>query len=197
MVEISVKDNIKEFTRHLGHIQKKQIPFATSRAMKDTAVDAQDAVVIQVQQVFDNKKKWWTKGNRRTGIRVDFSKKNDLHASVYTNAAFASLQEEGGTKTPHRGRVLAIPTDNTPKRFAKAGGARALLQSSNKVFSSSKGIYRRQGKKGIPQLMFSYVRSATIRAVFGFADTCMKTVKARFKVNFEKRLEQALRTAKK
>ncbi|MBV1889139.1 MAG: hypothetical protein KUG67_02725 [Proteobacteria bacterium] len=197
MVEVTVKDNIKQFTKQLDNIQKKQIPFATSRAMNDTAVDAQEAVVARIQRVFANKKKWWTKSNRRTGIRVNFSKKNKLKASVFTNAPFASLQEDGGTKTPHRGRVIAVPTGSTPKRFAKSGGAKKMLETNKKSFSSSKGIYRRKGKKGTLQLMFAYIRSATIRPRFGFIDTCTKTVKKRFKVNFEKRLKQALKSTKK
>ena len=38
-IKIDLRSNIKEFTRGLDNISRKQVPFATSRALNNTAFD--------------------------------------------------------------------------------------------------------------------------------------------------------------
>ena len=193
-MEVSLKSNIKEFTKQLDHIQKQQVPYATSRALNDVAVDAQESVVAAIPNVFNNRKKWWLK-QQPTGVKVRFSKKTDLKASVYSKAYFAEMQEKGGTKTPRASRNLAIPTDSVPKKYRTSHGAKEMLNERQNVFKTPKGIFRRTGKKGAV-LLWSYSRSAKVPRRFGFNDIVAKVVKRRFEQHFKKWLEKSISSMK-
>ena len=193
-MEIIVKDNIKEFTRWLDEIHKKQIPFATSRALNDTAVDVQEAEVSVVKRVFRSLKTWWLK-QQPTGIKVKFSNKQNLHARVFTDAYFAEIQEKGGTKKPRRARNLAIPTEKVPKKYRTSHGAKEMIEQRNKVFATPKGVFRRTGKRTI-QLLWSLSPVAIIKPRFPFHETAEQIALRRFNVHFPERLKQAIATAK-
>lgn len=195
VMQVSLKSNIKEFTKSLTRTQKQQIPFATSRALNDTAIDVQNAEVKGIQIRFNNRKKWWMK-RQPTGIKVNFSDKRKLWVDVYTNAKFAKIQEDGGVKTP-KGRAIAVPAEGLPKRLRKAGGARKLLDSNKKAFSTPKGIFKRRGKKRYPILQqFSYATSVTVKPKFKFYKTAQVATDRKFKRNFYKRLAEAIKTAR-
>lgn len=196
MVDISVRDNVKEFTRNLNYFEKTQVPFALSRALNDTAVQAQKDLVKGIQIRFNSRKKWWIKGSRRTGIRVDFSNKNrkPIMASVYTNAYFAELQEKGGTKRPVNGSVLAVPTDRAPKSLRRSDGIARAKQKST-VFVSKKGVFQRMSKNKLKPL-FTWARVANVTPRFKFNITVTTSVKRWFPIYFRKRLDQAIATAK-
>jgi len=193
-MEVVLKDNIKEFTRYMDDVQKKQVPYATSRAMNDAAVDGQNALVEKIPTIFQNRKKWWLK-QQPTGIKVRFSKKTDLKASIYTNAYFAEIQEKGGTKTPRSSKVLAVPTPSVPKRYRTSRGAKDMLNERKNVFRTPKGVFRRSGKKSV-QVLWTFARSAMIKPRFGFFAIVERTVKAKFPQRFEERLKQAFASAK-
>lgn len=192
-MEIVIKHNIDDMVKKLNMVQRQQVPFAMSRAMNDTAIDAQTAVVGRAATVFNNRKKWWIKGSRRTGIRVDFSNKRNLVAAVYSNAYFADLQEEGGIKRPI-GRKLAVPTGKTPKRLHKSDGVRKAKQDS-KVFSDRRGVFRRMARNRL-KLLFTWTSQAVVPMRFGFMKTAKNRAQQRIRRHFARRLKQALRTAK-
>lgn len=191
-----VKDNVKDFTRWLTDVQKKQVPYATALALTRTAQDVQAYIIERIQTIFNVTKKWWLK-QQPTGIKIKSATKRDLHSRIYTNAYFADLQEEGGIKRPQDNRVLAVPTDATPKSRRKSGGARIMMQQK-KTFSTPAGIFRRKGrgKNSKVEKLFAYAKTATIRPRFGFK-TMAKSVAARqFPKRFAESLSKALKTAK-
>jgi len=198
MLDINVKNNVKEFTRHLNSIEKKQIPFATARALTWTAQVAQKALQDWIPKVFNVTKKWWLK-QQPTGIKIKPAKKNRLIAEVYTDAYFARLQEKGGTKRPHRSKALVIPTAKVPKSRRKAGGAAQMLKTKN-VFSTKKGIYRRKGgkkrKNQTVELLFTKEQTAHIKPRFRFEETAAKAAVRIFKDKFFDSLQRALKTAR-
>ncbi|MEM7617161.1 MAG: hypothetical protein AAF195_02130 [Pseudomonadota bacterium] len=196
MIDIVVKDNIKEFTKKLDFIQKRQIPFATSRALNDTAITVQNAIVNKVIVTFNNRKKWWVKGNRRTGIRVDFSNKKrmPLKSSVYTKAYFAELQEKGGTKSPVNGSKLAVPTNKAPKSLRRSDGVKRALQQKA-VFVDKRGVMRRMAKGKLKPL-FTFTNIAQVKPRFGFTKSAINTTNRWFPRYFNKRLKQAIASAK-
>jgi hypothetical protein len=197
MLKISVRSNVKQFTKGLTRIQKKQVPFATARALTWTAQDVQKAIVDRIQGAFNVTKKWWLK-QQPTGIKVRPAKKTNLSTRVYTNAHFAKLQEDGGTKRPARAKNLLVPTGKVPKSRRKSGGAAVMLKGK-KTFSTKKGIYRRKGpkKKSVVELLFARTKTAHIAPRFGFRRTAIRTVRKRFKRNFARSLDKALNTAKR
>jgi hypothetical protein len=196
-MDFRLDSNIKEFTRELTAIQKQQIPFAASRAINDTAVNAQDDVIAAIPRTFKNLKRWWLK-QQPTGIKVRFSNKANLHAAVHTSAYFAKIQEEGGTKQPRSAKNLAVPTEKVAKKYRNSHGAREMMDAQKNVFRTPKGVFRRTSKKRYPiQLLWSFTPVAKVKARFRFFDTCKAAVMRRFETNFKMRLSQALATAKR
>lgn len=199
MISMNFKSNIKDFTRHLDKVQKKQIPFATARALTWTAQDAQKAIIRRIQAVFQNRKKWWLK-QQPTGVKIKSATKKYLVAKLYTLAHWGPLQESGGTKHPKRSKNLIIPTDKVPKSRRQSGGAKKMLDSSKNVFSTAKGIYRRKGgkkrKNQTVELLFHKDKTAEIKPRFEFKETAAKTAIMKFKKNFYKSLASALKTIK-
>lgn len=198
MLSINFKSNVKEFTRGLDKIQKKQVPFATARALTWTAQDAQKGIIQRIPRIFNVSKKWWLK-QQPTGIKITPAKKIRLISSVYTMAYFAALQEMGGTKRPHRSSILIIPTKKVPKSRRKSGGAKAMLKNKN-VFSTKTAIFRKKGgkKRKNQKLELLYIKeqSANVRARFSFARTVKTIANRKFSRNFIKSLEMALKTAR-
>ena len=196
MLGLSVRSNVKEFTRGLDRVQKKQVPFATARALTWTAQDAQKEIIIKIPSIFNITKKWYLK-QQPTGIKITPAKKLRLIASVYTNAYFAKLQEFGGTKRPRKGKNLLIPTDRVPKSRRKSGGAGIMLKQK-KTFSTRSGVYRRKGpkKRSVVELLFWRSRDADIKPRFGFRRMAHDIAKRRFARNFKRSLSKALATAR-
>lgn len=196
MISINVKSNVKQFTKGLKRIEKKQIPFATARALTWTAQDAQKRLIKKIPSIFNVTKKWWLK-QQPTGIKIKPAKKNHLVSSVYTNAYFAERQEEGGTRRPTKSKNLVIPTKKVPKSRRKAGGATVMLKGK-KVFSTARGIYRRKGGKKSKslELLYHKEKSANIKPRFNFKQTVRTIATRTFKRNFLKSLANALKTAR-
>ena len=53
-MQLSVHADTKVLTKHLNRIQRKQIPFAVSVALNDTAHNARTAVYVTMRRVFSN-----------------------------------------------------------------------------------------------------------------------------------------------
>ncbi len=195
MVEMNVKADIREVTRYLNKVQKRQVPYAIALALTRTVQDAQKSLIAAIPHIFKVTKKWWLK-NQPTGVKIRPATKADLTASVYTNAPFAGLQEEGGIKRPRK-KFLAVPTKNTPKSRRKAGGA-GVMMKQKKTFATASGIYRRKGGKRNQTIekLYTFTEKARVRPRFGFKDIARKVALHRFKKNFETALTKALRTAR-
>ena len=195
MIELNVKGDIRQVTRYLNKVQKRQVPFAIALALTRTVQDAQKSIQSAIPHIFKTTKKWWAK-SQPTGIKIRPATKANLTASVYTNAPFAELQEEGGTKRPRK-RFLAVPTKATPKSRRKAGGA-SITMKQKKTFTTEAGIFRRKGGKRSQTIekLFTFTKQARIKPRFGFKGIARKVARRRFKKNFEMALAKALRTAR-
>ncbi len=189
-MDFLVKDNIKEFTKDLDNIQKKQIPFATALSLTKTATACQEEIQKQIPQKFNVTKKWWLK-QQPTGIKITPAKKDNLKAKVYTNAYFADIQEEGGVKTPKTHR-LAVPSKAVAKKYRKSGGARELLDQKN-VFKNKSGIFKKIGKTKLV-LLYVLAKQAVIKKRFGFKEMAHKKALEVFATKFKEALERALQT---
>jgi hypothetical protein len=78
MIEINVKADIKDAVRYLDNVQRKQIPFATSVALNETAKDVQAATYDQFRKSFDRPTPIVMKS-----LRIKYAKKTDLTAMVF------------------------------------------------------------------------------------------------------------------
>lgn len=146
MIAFNVESNVKEFVRYLDKVEKKQVPFATARALTWTAKESQKVLQRAMPLTFNVTKKWWGE-KQPTGIKVKGAdkRKTDLEATVYTLAYFAKLQEEGGIKIPLGSRGILVPTESTPKSARKSGGAVKII-SGKKVLKFAKRTRRRKTK---------------------------------------------------
>jgi len=95
----------------LKDIRETQIPYATSRALNDTALSARQAVLSRAMAgIFKFKTNPnWIKSPTRGWFRTVFSDKRNLVAWIEGLQSYLVLQEEGGVRTRHGGGLLAIP----------------------------------------------------------------------------------------
>lgn len=208
MLKLNVKSNVKQWTKGLDSVSKKQVPFATARALTRTAQQSQADIIGAIPKIFNNNRKWWLK-QQPTGVKIQMAKKTDLEAVVYTNAYFAAWQEEGGIKLPFTGGGILVPTLKVPKYGRKAGGAAKVMAGKTicrmggkpggspiiKMKTGKRGVFRRKGKKKI-ELLYNYVPQAHINARFGFKKMAHQSAKKNFETEFNKSLKAAIRTAK-
>ena len=125
-MRISVVAGTKKLTKHLNRIQRKQIPFATSKALNNLAFDAQSFIKKSLPRRLDR-----PTGNALKGtggiigsVQVQQSKKKNLVAIVgFAGLGFRSTKWkespakimrrhiEGGTRkhSPHGGTALGLP----------------------------------------------------------------------------------------
>jgi len=195
MIDFNVKSNIKDFESLVGK-HKDQVPYATSRAINETLKGARQYLIRHIKRRQKSNKAWWN--NKRTGINRTFARKDKLAGSIYTCIWWAQLQEEGGIKTPHKGRSIAVPTDKAPKYARKSGGIKRLM-TGKKVFATSRGIYRRKGskKRQVVEKLHTLTPQAHIsRPILHFYRTVEKYVRRNFHRNHEKAMVQAIKRAR-
>jgi hypothetical protein len=109
------------------------VRFATSRAINDIAVEVQKETVNHVlpdKFTLRSKGAPWFKPGNRFGFNAKFSSKDNLQATVGSQADWLKLQEEGGTKQI-AGHRLAIPSTEwkpKPEIMAANKKPRAILE---------------------------------------------------------------------
>ena len=57
-MQLIVKDNLRDVLRSMDKIRLDQVPFATAKALTETAKDTKSAVVAEMEKVFDQPTKW-------------------------------------------------------------------------------------------------------------------------------------------
>ena len=115
---MSVKADTKRLTRYLT-FQRKQIPFATSKALNDVAFDCRSSIQKSLPSRLDRP----TKGII-SSVQVEKSKKKNLVATVgFAGLGFRSTKWsespaeimrrhiKGGIRTPKQSSHLRIPSD--------------------------------------------------------------------------------------
>lgn len=192
---IKVKSNIKQFTKGLDDHQKKQLPFATMKAINATLGDMRKGVISHIKDKQKSNKAWWN--DPVNGINREFATKLRLIGSLFTKMPWAELQEDGGIKKPSRGTHIAIPLDRVPKSRRKAGGARTMA-SQARSFVTNRGIFRKAGGKSSPrtELLFWFKKFVVIRPLFGFKKTAHAIATKKFVKHFQYWMDRAIKTAK-
>ena len=187
----------------------KQVPFATSVAINETAKDFQKVQVAHIESAFTIRRQTFA----RRAVKIKpFSTKQRLTATVSIDppggkADILAKFETGGTKRP-RGQHIAVPVGvrTSPTRvIPKARRPRQLLQKPN-VFALRQrrgklppGIYRRMGARRAGKrvkLLYAFKTSVPIDARLDFLETGQRVVRQRFGRNFQRAYAKALRTAR-
>lgn len=199
MIEINVKHNLKEVERQLSRVQRKQIPFATSMALNNTAFQARKALMAQAPVKLDRPTKYTV-----NAFRVEKASKRKLVASVYvddTRAHYLKYQIHGGTRVG-RGMGTGVPTRNRKlNAYGNIPGRRGGLVKGKKQFISTikgvPGVWERYGRKGRKvKLMVGFEKQVSYRPRFPFYKIVEGVVRSRFKRNLEASIARALHTAR-
>ena len=220
-MEIQLKTDIKKLTRDLRGIQRKQIPFAVSRALNAVAFDARESLQKALPHHLD-KPSAYTK----RGIQVKKSDKRNLTAFVgFAGEGFGRLPGgasvapseymgrlmRGGTRHPRR-RAIPVPTHAfKTNKFGNIGRGRiAKLIADPKYFSGvprgrgqdAAGIWKRgkpkKGKPGNLKMVIAWEPQTHYRGGrFPMRQIVDKVVRRRFAGRFASALQHTLRTARR
>lgn len=209
-MDIKLSGNYRELEQRLNKIQRKQLPFAFSKTLNDTAFQVRKTVTGPTyNRAFDVK-------NRKfagQSFRVFKSTKRKLEASV-TQVKVRQLYRgnlkmhaEGGIKRPRAGNI-AIPSDKMKAkrtrtgRIGQANRPRQLLEKPRTFIavmpSGKRGIWQRRGKKRLPiDLLYTLDKSVRITKNYMFFEDGGKVVRKKLQRNFSKAFDQAMKTRKR
>jgi len=220
-MHISVKTDVKELTKSLNRIQRKQIPFATSKALNTVAFDVrkmlQDGLDIHLDRPTPYTKR---------GVQVEKSTKKKLVAEVgfrsksfgkgqgsTTQASYMKRQIEGGTRKA-RSKAIPVPVPKNLKtnKYGSIvrGKIQKLLADKDKYFSGvpkgisdAPGIWQRMpanSKRKKPggkiRMVIAWEPKADYSKRFPFKRIVETTVRTNFRKRFDFELREALKTAR-
>jgi len=213
MLSPHVKVDDKAFRRQMGHCVK-QIPYATSKAVNDTAWDSRKALARGLSSVFTTRTKWLDKGSAEEGgLRVEKATKKTLWAEVGSRDPFMRTQAVGGERL-HKGQMQAVPlvgkgrpraTSRSLTRPSRWPGA-LLRKSGGKTFigdpfkSGKQGVWARfaptRKRKGWLRLLYNLENKIEIKARWPIKQTVTAVVAARWPVNAIAAIKHAIDTAR-
>ena len=105
--------------RSLSDIEKKNLPFAESMALNETAFQAKKRLVDLMPTKFDLRNPRMLKGFR---VGKATKRQDIITAFVYHLDAWLGLQETGGTKTSNSGKAMGIPALETQAKGRAPSG---------------------------------------------------------------------------
>ena len=212
-MHISVSSDVKDLTKSLNKIQKKQIPFALSNALNSIGFDSKEYVRTNMGQHLDRPTPFTEKGL----LVHKASKKNPIVFLKFKESveSYLKYQIQGGVRLPKK-RAIAVPYPkhqnlnkygNLPKNKIKT-----LLSNKDRYFSGSprggksddSGIFERvpanskRRKRGQPKIkmLVGWEPQAQYNKRLPFKHLVQKAVKLNFKRRFESALAGALKTAR-
>ncbi|MBL4709744.1 MAG: hypothetical protein JKY48_15025 [Flavobacteriales bacterium] len=199
--QMYISHDIKRVQKQLTKIQQKQIPFATAKALTNTAQDAQRAVTKQLPKKLD-------RPTRFTLNAIGFSKatKTTLASKVFIKQIqydYLRWQIDGGVKTS-KGKGTGVPTDlKKLNKFGNiAGRKKGLVKGKNQFIATIHGIsgvWQRFGvkkKRRHLKLIIAFERKVIYKPRLPFQRIVSKIVQNRFPKQFNKAIAFALATAK-
>jgi len=183
-MRIDVRDNIKEVTKGLSSIQKKQIPFATMLALNDTAFALHKTYKAQTKQKFDNPTSFTQKG-----FRVQKAKKTHLEAIVFVDEKrvdYMELQVDGGNRFPKKTAII-VPSSKNSNDLAKYQSGNLTKGAVNKIKGQKDKYFfgKPKGNQGSEGIWERYGRSASgTSAGYRIRQVAKLTKMARYKALF-------------
>lgn len=206
MVALRVKADIKKATRYLNSVQRKQVPFATAKALTLTAKDAQVNITKTLPKDLHKPTPFTMRG---IGMRP--AKKKFLQSSVFVKPIqfdYLKWSIHGGTRHPKH-RVIIIGAEGRRRnQYGNTPGFRHLrrnLLAKPNVFegeiNGQAGIWQRKKRSrrnpaGSVTPLAIYVDRAGYSKRLRFFERAEGTARARFPTHFRRELQKALRTAR-
>jgi hypothetical protein len=220
-MQIDIRSDVKQLTKSLTRIQRKQIPFATSKALNNLAFDVrkslQDGLDIHLDRPTPYTKR---------GVQVEKSTKKKLIAEVgfrsktfgkgqgsVTQAEYMERQIKGGLRKP-KGSAIPVPVPKNLKtnKYGNIvrGKINKLLADKDKYFSGipkgsndAPGIWqrmpansKRKKQGGKIRMVIAWEPKAQYSARFPFKKIVEQTIRTNFRKRFDFALREALKTAR-
>lgn len=198
MIELSIEFDVGDTQRYLKNV-RKQVPFAISQALNDVAFDARKALRAQAMQKLDRPTKFTL-----NGFRVTKANKYKLEAVVFVEAKRAGYliwQIKGGVRQA-KNKGTGVPVGVRLNKHGNIPGRKKGLVKNQKQFigvvKGVHGVWQRSGGKRNPKvkLMTAFEKSVSYKARFPFSKIIAGVVKSKVQSHFNRRMAQALRTAK-
>ncbi len=222
-IELDIRDG--EANAFVRGVMSDQLPFATANAVNRVTLAFQSEERDRLDEIFNLRRRQFARGAIRIR-RGDFATKQLPQATVRVQAAggrsdiFAKFEADT-TKTPFRGRSIAVPTSEVPRTgtgiIPKRFRPRALLGAGQqhgvgKVFKSRGNVYRgnqgafmirRPGGRGTifrrvgrdVFAMYQLVPRVRIDPELKFVETARRVVRSRWEAEFTRAFDQAMATA--
>jgi len=201
-MRINIKADTKAINKRLTSLEKKQIPFATSKAINKTAFQTRR----QLQKDMDTTFRKGAAGFTKKGVFVKPSHKTNLEANVYIlkeQAKYLEKQVFGGVRResfaipiPFRNRVGLTNQGN----LTKAKFRSLVNNKNNKILDINgvKGLYELK-KNTKPKLLVALNRRSVSynNPKFKFFALGRRAVNKFFLKNYERELKQAIRKSTK
>ena len=207
-MNIDIRFDISDARRKLNAIQRKQIPFATSLALNETANEVAKQLTKQMDRYLDRptpftKRAFITPTGKFKGTR---STKNRLYAIVKAAGIqneYLAYQVYGGRRVPNKKAIL-VPTLKASKNkygnITKATRDKYIDGAKN-IFKAGlreglkEGVYRRD-RKGNITMLAAYEPHADYQPRYPFFKIATGTAKGAFPRQFQRALRRALATAR-
>ena len=204
--------DIRPLKRWLTDIEKKQLPFATVKALTITARDAKRAVDAQLPKKLDRPTPFTADPKKGAiGISPASKKRRPYQSAVFVKDKqweYLRYAIEGGERTP---KHKAIVTPGSHMKLNRYGNmtknkVKTLRKNRAKYFSGTPtghpgapaGIWERMGRGGRKniRLVVQYKKRITYKKRLPFRKIVESVVAHRWRRNFEQAFADAMRTAK-
>ncbi len=203
VIEIDVVDNIDRVVRFWHQLERREVPFASAKALTFTARDAATVEREGLDEVFRQPTPW-----TRRGIRYTPATKAEQIATVFV------MPQQGQYLSPYvfglrqpgtaGGERVARPVNQRVNRYGNLtrGTVRRLLVRPNTFagrVNGVDGIWQRAGGRRNPRrkLLVAFDRRQAVRRRYMWQDRVAQTVFERHPEHFIAALRDALRSAER
>ena len=206
---INLRTNVKEVTKGLSRLHRRQIPFATSRALNRTGNLAFKGLRQKARRTFDGGAApgtitAFTPRNRGPNRNIIYSTKEDLRTVLFLPdwaAKYLQYQIEGGVRRT-KGAGTGVPTRNKSlNEFGNIKGRKAGLVKGKKQFVATKqgihGVWEKYGRKGSSvRLLIAFEKNPRYTKKFKYYETITTMARVHLDLQLKKSLKDAIRDAR-
>jgi hypothetical protein len=198
MLTISVRSDFQRMQRIMTDLERRQLPFATARALTRTAQAARDDVKASLPTAFDRPTPF-----TRGGIGIKTATKAGLTAEVFVKdiqADYLAKQERGGVREPKK-KALVKPVGIRINQYGNiANKAVAKAYQRKNTFSGTvrgtPGLWERTKKGGL-KLLVRYEDRKQVKAKPWFIPVVTATVRRVWPRLMAESLRDAMRNARR
>ena len=206
---VNVRTNIKEVTKDLNEVQKKQIPFATSRAINETGKLVLKGLAIEANKTFEGGAtkqvlNAFKPRNKGDSANINYSNKKTLRTIVFLPkwaAKFLRYQIDGGIRRT-KGKGPGVPPRNADlNQYGNIPGRRkGLIKRQNQMIATIngvEGVWEKNKRSGELKLLIAFVKAPRYTKKFKYYSKANKIISAHIEKRMRLSLADALKNARK